>query len=297
MRPIENNFIVEVEDRSTLRHDDGTEILGHNGQPLLTKVHEYNYSENQNRVATLKKAPIRVTETYKSWGILKDGDKVLLHKEAFSPNHKQSNGDYHLTCDFIIAKVDGNNLIPLGDRVFLNKVENTVKQVGLIILPFATEHIPQEGVVKWASKAAKDWGITEGDVAYIQEVARAQIYFNGEYYFTVEKEMLLGKKVDDTLLPYGYYVTIFPEPEPETLIFIPVKRRSNTLKGKVINVGKATEYLNKDNQVLYFRLKQLIYGDLLIMREEFIVGTCTEWVELSSDEYKDIHFLTGKNKQ
>jgi len=274
MRPIENTFIVEVEDRSTIRKDDGTEILGHNGQPLLTKVHDYNYSENQNRVATLIAAPLRVASNYHSWGILKDGDKVLLHKEAFNPNHKMDDGNYKLSCDFIIAKVEGDNLIPLGDRVFLNKVENTVKQVGLIILPFATEHVPQEGVVKWASQAAKEWGIAEGDLAYIQEVARAQIYFNGEYYFTVEKEMLLGKKVDDTLLPYGYYVTVLPEPEPETLIFIPVKRRSNTLKGKVINVGRATKYLQDGNNVIYFRLKQLIYGDTLIMREEFIVGTC-----------------------
>ncbi len=272
MKPLQDAFFVKIEERDTLRREDGTEILGHDGKPLKSVSKDFNYSENQNRVGTVVSIPHKLTQEYKSWGIINKGDSVLLHKEAFSPDFNE-NGLQRLQAVYIIAKVDGENLIPLGDRVFLNKIENTETKIGSIYLPFATEHIQQEGIVKWASAAAKDWGIAENDVAFMQEVAKADIYFNGERYYTVEKEMLLGKKANDTLEPYGYYVTILPEPEKESLIFIPVKHRENTLKGTTVGVGVKTLELKPSNRVVFFRLKQMVFGDLLILREEMIIGT------------------------
>lgn len=274
MKPIINSFIVDIDEEYSeyLRKDDGSVVLGLDGQPIKSVSQEFNYAANRNRIATVRNIPFKLEPSYYSYSIVNIGDKVLLHKEAFSPSNKLETGDWKLEPVHIIAKVIGDELLPLGDRVFLDKIENTESKVGSIYLPFAPTHIEQQGVVKWVGDAAYDWGIRNGDTAFMQKMAKAEVHFNGKVYYTVDKEMLFGKKDGEDLHPYGYYVAIEAIPEKESLLFIPEKRKDNTLKGVIKGYGSATVQVDKDQTVLFFRLAHQAYGDLLVMREEYVVG-------------------------
>lgn len=275
MKPILNSFILDFDTdyNKNLRKQDGSVVLGIDGNPLVNVSTEFDYAANQNRIATVNGIPLKLEPTWHSHSILNPNDKVLLHREAFNPAYKLESGYLKIEPVHIIAKVVGDELLPLGDRVFLDKIENTETKIGSIFLPFAPTHIQQEGVVKWVSDNAYNWGVRNGDTAFMDKVARAEVYFNGQTYYTVDKEMLFGKKVEDTLLPYGYYVAIEPFPEKESLIFIPEKRKENTLKGSVKGCGVIANQTSIGDNVIFFRLAHQAYGNLLIMREDFIIGT------------------------
>jgi co-chaperonin GroES (HSP10) len=274
MKPILNSFILQYDDgyKQNIRKTDGTIILGHDNKPLVNVSTEFDYAANQNRIATVKEIPLRLDPVWHSHSVLNYGDKVLLHREAFNPVHRLENGDWKIEPVHIIAKVLGDELQPLADRVFLERIENTETKVGSIYLPFAPQHIAQQGIVKWVSDNSYNWGIRSGDTAFMDKVAGAQVFFNGATYYTVDKEMLFGKKVGEELYPYGYYITVQPHPEKESLIFIPERRKENTLKGVVKGTGNIANEVEIDNEVLLFRLSYQSYGDLLIMREEFVIG-------------------------
>lgn len=278
MKPIINAFVVDIdEDYSKyVRKADGSILYGADGNPVLDVSHEFNYASNRNRIATIVEIPFKLLHPYQSYSLLNKGDKVLLHKEAFSPANKIEDTDlWKLEPVHIIAKVNGEELIPLGDRVFLDKIENTETKVGSIFLPFATTHIEQQGVVRWVSDDAYDWGIRSGHTAFMYKDAKADITFNGNTYYTVDKEMLFGQKDGDDLKPYGYYVTVKPHEEKEGLIFVPMRRRDNTMRGDLIRAGRATKQVKKGNEVFFFRLSHQSYGDLLVMREDYVVGIVT----------------------
>ncbi len=274
MRHLLNNvFIIDIDEEYSeyVRNASGELILGVDGKPLKSYASEFNHTANRNRIAKVVEIPYRLDDRFSSCKVLKQDDLILLHVNAFVAENKQNNGYWKIDPEMILARVAGEELEPLGDRVFLDMVKNAETKVGSIYLPFAPEHIKQEGVVVWASVAAKAWGIVSGDVAFMNKDAYAQISFNDKTYYNVEKEMLFGKKVNDELIPYGYYTSIRPLPEKESLIWLPEKRKENTLRGVVEQVGVDTHEVNVGDTVVFFRLAYQGYGENLVVREDFVV--------------------------
>jgi chaperonin GroES len=81
---------------------------------------------------------------------------------------------------------------PLGNRVLVQREEQTNTTASGIIIPDSAKEKPLEGKVIALGEDAKDEGIQEGDTVVFQKYGGTEITLDGVEYLILNSEDILG---------------------------------------------------------------------------------------------------------
>jgi chaperonin GroES len=81
---------------------------------------------------------------------------------------------------------------PLGNRVLIQREEQTNTTASGIIIPDSAKEKPLEGKVIALGQDAMDEGISEGDTVVFQKYAGTEITIDGTEYLIMNSDEILG---------------------------------------------------------------------------------------------------------
>ena len=81
---------------------------------------------------------------------------------------------------------------PLGNRVLIQREEQTNTTASGIIIPDSAKEKPLEGKVIALGQDAVDEGIAEGDIVVFQKYAGTEITIDGTEYLIMNSDDILG---------------------------------------------------------------------------------------------------------
>lgn len=277
-----NKFIIKVDTSldGTIRDwETGQAVMGENNKPLYL-ANQYTPRWHSTQIATIVALPLRIDDKYNDVPECKVGDELIIHynvTNAFDEetqkliNEFYYEGERYFYCEppEIWGLIRGDEIIPFGNRVFLDKIKNEEKVINGIIIPPSLEFDDRHGIVRFFNEQGN--GLTKGDKALLIEGGYNEVLVKNKRYLCVYQSTLYGKIEGEELIPYGNFSLVEPEQIKTSLIIPEAASSVKPINGTIRKVGaKTPKHLFVGRRVGFRPARHPMYNGMYILSEDRI---------------------------